>query len=99
MSSDEAKSAGTISRIKARSAKKAKGQVTWHGTLCAICLTRSSRRRSFRSVEESCPDRRARQGELIRIRGSEGGPQDQVRGKGSPSRESHIYNRGAFRVK
>lgn len=31
--------------------------------------------------------------------GTEGGPQDQVRGKGSPSRVPYIYNRGAFRVK
>lgn len=34
-----------------------------------------------------------------RLRGTEGGPQDQVRGKGSPSRVPYIYNRGAFRVK
>lgn len=38
-------------------------------------------------------------GEVTRIPGTEGGPQDQVRGKGSPSRVPYIYNRGAFRVK
>lgn len=44
-------------------------------------------------VEEGAAGRGERHG------GTEGGPQDQVRGKGSPSRVPYIYNRGAFRVK